>query len=77
MLPKNKEKRVKIWKIPPPYTTFVTENEYIQFILFYHMKKLYYEAPSMELFVLAVEQGFALSGEGNESVGEEHPDTEW
>ncbi len=41
------------------------------------MKKLNYEIPSVELLELAVEQGFALSGEGNESIGEEHPDTEW
>ena len=43
----------------------------------YHMKRLYYEAPSVELLELAVEQGFSLSGEGLESIGEEHPDTEW
>ena len=41
------------------------------------MKKNSYVAPELELLELAVEQGFALSGEGNESVGEEHPDTEW
>lgn len=41
------------------------------------MKNVKYVAPEVELLVLAVEQGFALSGEGNESVGDEHPDTEW